>query len=67
MVTQPKTKTRPIKPKRKTNVKVKVKQRARVVKKDTVRKEQDKELPRMQAQPPRTTGAVIKVKVKKKR
>lgn len=43
--------------------KIRIKTGAKVVKKDSVRNDT---LPRMQAQMPRTTGAVLKVKMKRK-
>ena len=43
--------------------KIRVRTGAKVVKKDSVRNDT---LPRMQAQPPRNNGAVMKVKLKKR-
>lgn len=51
--------TKPKKRKRK----IRVRTGAKVVKKDSVRNDT---LPRMQAQPPRNNGAVMKVKLKKR-
>lgn len=49
--------------KTKSKARVKVKSKAQVKKKGTKKKE---EIPRMKAQMPRTTGAVLKVKLKRK-
>lgn len=50
--------------KTKTKAKVKVKTKAQIKKKGTKRKE---DIPRMKAQMPRTTGAVLKLKLKRKK
>ena len=56
---------KPTKPKKtkKRKGKIRVRTGAKVVKKDSVRNDT---LPRMQAQPPRNNGAVMKVKLKKR-
>ena len=48
--------------------KIRIKQKAAIVRKDSVRRDSVKNdtLPRMQAQPPRTVAPVLKIKVRKK-
>lgn len=57
--------TKPKKRKRK----IRIKQKAAIVRKDSIQRDsvRNDTLPRMQAQMPRTTGAVLKVKMKRKK
>jgi hypothetical protein len=48
--------------------KIRIKQKAAIVRKDSIRRDsiRNDTLPRMQAQPPRTVAPVLKIKVRKK-
>ena len=54
--------------KRKRKGKIRVRQNVAIVPKDSIRNDSVKNdtLPRMQAQPPRNNGAVMKIKLKKR-
>ena len=58
---------KPTKPKKRKR-KIRIKQKAAIVRKDSIQRDsvRNDTLPRMQAQPPRNNGAVMKVKLKKR-